>query len=293
MKELTVISGKGGTGKTSVLAAFATLTSGRIVLADCDVDAADLHLVMDPTIQRESEFRGGYEAVIEPEKCTGCGQCEEYCRFEAVREGVGGKRVIDPLLCEGCRVCAWFCPEKAVRCVEALSGHWYVSETRHGPMVHARLAVGGENSGKLVAEVRDAARKMAEERGLPTVLIDGPPGIGCSAIASMTGADQILVVTEPTSSGLHDLKRVASLGDHFRIPVAVCVNRWDINPAQTEVIEQWAEDQPCSVVGRVRYDRNVVRSQLERSSVVEYGPGGANDDICCVWTEIESLMNSD
>ena len=294
MKELVVISGKGGTGKTSLVASFAALAgsvgsrqagsahrsdsgqsgsrqahsagsgqAGNAVFADCDVDAADLHLVLAPTILRREEFRCGHEAIIRQKDCIGCGACLARCRFDAIRcvtKATCGPQsehafVIDPTACEGCGVCVWSCPVTAIDFPERRCGEWYVSDTRHGPMVHARLIPGGENSGKLVSKVRQAARTLAEEREADLILVDGPPGVGCAVIASVTGASQVLVVTEPTLSGAHDMARVLQLTRHFKIPTAICVNKWDLNTEMTERIESKARRVGAMPVGRVRYGR--------------------------------------
>ncbi len=288
MKELVVISGKGGTGKTSIVASFAALAQNA-VLADCDVDAADLHLVLSPEVQRTEAFSGGKRARIETEKCTGCGKCMEVCRFDAVSvDGVtspqGDKRYqIDPIACEGCGVCAWFCPENAIDFSEAINGQWFVSETRHGPMVHAALGIAEENSGKLVSTVREEARKIAQDTRRELIIIDGSPGIGCPVIASITGANLILVVTEPTLSGQHDLNRVADLAKHFGVTGLVCVNKWDLNPDMTAAIETQAVQRGLKVAGRIRYDRAVTEAQIHKQSVVEYQKNGCAEDINGVW----------
>ncbi len=286
MKELVIISGKGGTGKTSVTAAFAAL-AGQAVLADCDVDAADWHLLLQPQIRRREQFRSGHVAMIRPPDCTACGACQMHCRFDAVRQepGPGGRPVyrIEPVACEGCGVCVWQCPSKAIDFPERTSGEWYVSDTRWGPLVHARLHPGAENSGKLVARVREEARQLAQTRKLDLVLIDGPPGIGCPVIASITGAALVLIVTEPTLSGEHDLVRVLDLTRHFKIPALVCVNKWDINPAQTEAIERQAQQAGAGVAGRVRYDRAITRAQRAGKSVVELAEEAVSMDLQAVW----------
>jgi MinD superfamily P-loop ATPase len=289
LKELVIISGKGGTGKTSVTAAFAVL-AGRAVVADCDVDAADLHLVLSPRVLERHEFRSGHEAVILPEKCTGCGVCAASCRFEAVIAN-GGRPdgagyAVDPIACEGCGVCVRFCPEQAIDFRERLCGEWMVSETRCGPMVHARLGVAAENSGKLVSTVRREARRIAEEKNLSLVLIDGPPGIGCPVIASVTGASSVLVVTEPTVSGEHDLARVLSLARHFGISASICVNKWDLNAEMTERIETGALRQGARLAGRIRYDRAVTRAQIEEKAVVEIDAPSA-EDVRQLWAHLE------
>jgi len=328
MQELVVISGKGGTGKTSLVASFAVL-AGRPVIADCDVDAADLHLVLSPRVKERHEFRSGHEAVIRQDDCTGCGACLAHCRFGAVltpavqderrtsgrmrmscsdcaycersceartnaiigeiRETLGETRpaayAIDPFACEGCGVCVRFCPEKAIDFPERLSGEWMVSETRSGPMVHARLGVAAENSGKLVSLVRREARRIAEAENRPLIIVDGPPGIGCPVIASVTGATLVLAVTEPTVSGRHDLERVLSLTRHFDIPAAVCVNKWDLNVEMTERIEGEARKAGARIVGRIRYDRAVTLAQMRERAAVET-EAACVADIQLVWNEL-------
>jgi len=288
MKELVVISGKGGTGKTSLAASFAVLAD-RPVVADCDVDAADLHLVLSPRIKERHEFRSGHEAVIRQEDCIGCGACLAHCRFGAVR--MNGKSAgdatffIDPVACEGCGVCVRFCPEKAIDFPERLCGEWIISETRCGPMVHARLGVAAENSGKLVSTVRREARRIAEEELRSLVIVDGPPGIGCPVIASLTGATLVLAVTEPTVSGEHDLERVLSLTRHFSIPAVVCVNKWDLNPEMTKRIEDKARQAGARVVGRIRYDRAVTLAQMQERAVVET-EAPCVEDIQHIWNDL-------
>jgi MinD superfamily P-loop ATPase len=288
VQELVIISGKGGTGKTSIAASFAVL-AGRAVLADCDVDAADLHLILSPQVKRRAVFRSGHEAVIRAGDCVGCGDCERVCRFGAVRPVDSGqespKYAVDPVACEGCGVCVRFCPEEAIDFPERTCGEWFVSETRCGPMVHARLGIAAENSGKLVSLVRAQAREVAETRGLDVVLIDGSPGIGCPVIASLTGAKLALVVTEPTVSGEHDLERVLQLTKHFGIPAAVCVNKWDLNPSMTERIEHTARARGAAVAGRVRYDPGVTSAQIRAQAVVECESETGND-VRDLWKEV-------
>jgi MinD superfamily P-loop ATPase len=288
MKELVIISGKGGTGKTSITAAFAVLAD-QPVIADCDVDAADLHLILSPQINERHEFRSGHEAVICEENCVGCGTCMENCRFDAVRmkEDASGKSrfFIDPVGCEGCGVCVRFCPEQAIDFPERICGEWMISETRCGPMVHARLGVAAENSGKLVSMVRQEARRIAEERQSSLIIVDGPPGIGCPVIASVTGASLVLVVTEPTVSGEHDLERVLSLTRHFNIPAAICVNKWDINPEKTNHIERKARQAKVQIAGRIRYDRSVTLAQIQELAVVETDSPCAAD-IKLIWEQL-------
>jgi MinD superfamily P-loop ATPase len=284
MKELVVISGKGGTGKTSVTAAFAVLAH-RPVIADCDVDAADMHLVLAPTVTRREEFRSGHEAVIRRERCTGCGVCRNLCRYDAVRTLEDGTCAVDPIACEGCGVCVRFCPVQAIDFPECLCGEWMVSDTRCGPMVHARLGVAAENSGKLVATVRREARAIAEEGAHDLILVDGPPGIGCPVIASLSGATMVLAVTEPTVSGEHDLERVLSLTRHFKLPAAVCVNKWDLNPEMTGRIEDKARQAGARIAGRIRYDRAVTQAQMQKRAAVEID-AACGEDIVGIWKNL-------
>ncbi len=297
MKELVIISGKGGTGKTSIVASFAALAGStgsrqatNAVLADCDVDAADLHLVLEPTIRKREEFRCGHEAVIRQADCTGCGICLVRCRFGAVRmtKGAAGEAVftIDSTACEGCAVCVHQCPVKAIDFPERVSGEWYESDTRHGPMVHARLTPGGENSGKLVSKVRERARALAEERNADWILVDGPPGVGCAVIASISGASRVLIVTEPTLSGAHDMARVLELTRHFNIPTAVCVNKWDLNEEMATRIEAEARRAGSAIGGRVRYDKGVTKAQLMGRAVVETDGAPSGNDIRVVWENL-------
>jgi len=295
MKELVVISGKGGTGKTSVVAAFASLASNK-VLADCDVDAADLHLVLQPEVRSRHEFRCGHEAVINPQTCKGCGFCLSQCRFEAIQPVVAKAGIVyrvEPLACEGCGVCVDVCPAKAIDFPERLAGEWRLSDTRHGPMVHARLGIAAENSGKLVSLVRQQARQLAKNENKDLVLVDGPPGIGCPVIASITGASLVLIVTEPTLSGQHDLKRVAELARHFHIPTVACINKWDLNPGMSEAIEASALALGAKPLGRIRYDRAVTAAQVAGKSVLEFSTDGVSRDIKDLWISIESLLGSD
>jgi MinD superfamily P-loop ATPase len=283
IREITVISGKGGTGKTSLAASFAVLAKDA-VLADCDVDAADLHLLLSPEIRQEHNFQSGRLARIVPERCTGCGLCLKNCRFGAVSEVAGGYSV-SPESCEGCGVCVRACPAGAVDFPERDCGRWMISDTRCGPMVHARLVAAAENSGKLVSIVRGQARMLAQKTGRRLILTDGPPGIGCPVIASLTGASLAVVVTEPTVSGEHDLMRVLSLAGHFKVPAAVCVNKWDLNPEMAGRIEKRAGDTGARMAGRIRYDPGVTRAQIEARTVVEADTPSAGD-IRAVWKAI-------
>jgi MinD superfamily P-loop ATPase len=290
MNELVVISGKGGTGKTSVLASFAALAKDA-VLADCDVDAADLHLVLNPAIEGKGEFKSGHEAVIRSQDCTRCGVCLTHCRFDAITKENGTAPdetvfTVDPVSCEGCGVCVHFCPVHVISFPERVCGEWFVSTTRFGPMVHARLAIAAENSGRLVSLVRKGAKLIAEQQGRNLILVDGPPGIGCPVISSLTGATAVLAVTEPTLSGEHDLERVLSLAGHFRIRTAVCVNKWDINADATQRIERRAVALGAVIVGRIPYDRAVTDAQVQGKTVVEHGDGPAARGIRQTWGKL-------
>jgi len=293
--ELVVISGKGGTGKTSVVASLAALAR-PVVLADCDVDAADLPLVLEPAIQERHSFVGGNKARIKPGHCVACGKCEELCQFEAIFfDGPGNGRVaktfrVDSLACEGCGVCAYFCAEQAIAFGPAECGQWFVSQTRCGPMVHARLDPAAGNSGKLVSQLRQKAKELAARHG-GLILGDGSPGIGCPVIASVTGADLVLIVAEPTCSGWHDLARVWQLCRHFNLPAAVCVNKWDINEPITAQIEARAAEWGLSFAGRVRYAPEVSEAQIHRQAMVEYAPAaGISKDLIQLWEFLDSRL---
>ena len=278
MKELVVLSGKGGTGKTSIVASFAALAQSK-VLADCDVDAADLHLVLQPTMRVNHEFWSGQVAIIDEEKCTQCGLCQDLCRFGAISDFR-----VDPVSCEGCGFCFHICPAEAIIMKENMSGHWFISDTKYGPLVHARLGIAQENSGKLVALVRQQARGIAESGRLDYIISDGPPGIGCPVISSLSGADLALLVTEPTQSGIHDLERVLDVCRHFGIPALVCVNKYDINEDNTRRIEDYCLGQGLKVVARIPFDNVVTEAIVKGVPVVEHAQGR-------VTTEIESLWH--
>ena len=289
MKELTILSGKGGTGKTTVCAAFAALATNK-VLSDCDVDAADLHLLLDPTVQHEEDFSGGRTPQIDYRLCMKCGHCQPLCRFEAIHQEEDGSCVIDPLACEHCGLCALACPNRAIRMVEAVNGRWFISETRFGALVHARLGIGEDNSGKLVTLVRREARHIAEREGAALLINDGPPGIGCPATAAITGTDGVLIVTEPTVSGLHDLRRVIGLCRHFRLPVLVCINKYDINEAQTALIQQECRADGVPVVGLIPFEPTVSRALVARKTVVDFDCGQATAAVIETWDKVQRTL---
>jgi MinD superfamily P-loop ATPase len=284
MKQIAVVSGKGGTGKTSIMASLAALARGRATLADCDVDAPDLHLILKPEIRERREFYGIKKAFIDQSKCTSCGQCEENCRFDAVKD-----QQIDPMRCEGCGVCYLVCPAEAITMKDQLSGYAFISDTRFGPMVHAELFPGEEASGKLVTMVREMAREVTELGGLDLVIIDGSPGIGCPVIASITGSDLVLIVTEPTVSGVHDLERILGVVEHFGIRPLVCINKFDLNPDAASQIEEHCKDIGVEVVGRVPFHSSVVEAMVRGQAVVE-GEGPAADTIRELWVRLSKEL---
>jgi len=294
VKELVVISGKGGTGKTSVVAALATLAEHKI-LADCDVDASNLHLVLEPRVLREEVFSGSKGARIDPDRCTGCGKCYDLCRFESIRrrptDGGGAAYEVDPLACEGCGVCVRFCPEEAISFEPLNNGRWYVSETRHGPMVHARLDAGGENSGKLVTLIRQRARQLGMERGLSLLLVDGSPGVGCPVIASLSGSDMALLVSEPTVAGRHDFLRVAELAAHFGVSAVLCVNKWDLNPEISASLEEEARARGIEPIGRIRYSPVFTQAQRRGVSILECEDAGVSEDVTALWEQLRPLVS--
>jgi MinD superfamily P-loop ATPase len=284
MKELVVLSGKGGTGKTSIVASFAALARSK-VMCDCDVDAADLHLVLQPTIRENHEFRSGQVAVIDEEKCTQCGLCQDLCNFGAISDFRA-----DPVSCEGCGFCYHICPAEAITMKENISGHWFISDTRYGPLVHARLGIAQENSGKLVALVRQQARQIAESYGLNYVISDGPPGIGCPVISSLSGANLALLVTEPTRSGIHDLERVLGVCRHFNVPALVCINKYDINEDNTRQIEDYCLGQGLKTPAKIPFDNVFTESIVKGIPVVEYSRDGVANNIESLWQSIYRLL---
>ncbi len=282
MKELIVISGKGGTGKTSLMAAFASLAENK-VLCDADVDAADLHLIMNPAVRKQSDFQSGYTADIDREKCTECGLCLDLCRWSAIND----EYEVNPIECEGCGVCVYFCPEKAIDFPLNTCGEWYISDTRFGPMVHARLGIAEENSGKLVSLVRQEAKKLGEDKGLDLILTDGPPGVGCPVIASIGGASAVLIVTEPTISGKHDMERVVQLSAYFKVPAMICVNKFDLNVELTREIENYGKEKDLICVGRIPFDPVFTKAMVQAQTVFEYNTDSETiRDIRNIWGKV-------
>jgi MinD superfamily P-loop ATPase len=284
IKQLAIVSGKGGTGKTTIAAAFAALSKNK-VMVDCDVDAADLHLLLQPKVLIQEKYFGGRSPHVDSEKCTQCGLCTEVCRFDAIDNGM-----VNPIACEGCGFCSHICPENAIIMKKAFSGDWFVSETTYGPFVHALLGIGEENSGKLVTVVRKKAMEVAQERGLELILIDGPPGIGCPVTASLTGVDLILAITEPTLSGIHDLERILKLSDHFKIPSMVCINKFDINLENAQQISSCCEDNGSRLLGRIPYEPKVVEALVERKTVMDYPCNGVQGIVLNMWKDLEKTL---
>ncbi|MCX5887833.1 MAG: ATP-binding protein [Deltaproteobacteria bacterium] len=265
MHELVVLSGKGGTGKTSLVGALAALERNQ-VLCDADVDAADLHLLLEPTILERHDFYAGHRAVIREDRCLKCGDCLNWCRFQAIAEDFR----VNPLLCEGCGVCWSLCPADAVDFPENLCGEWFFSETRLGPLVHACLGVAAENSGKLVALVRQEARRVAENQGREWIITDGPPGLGCPVIASLGDASAVLIVTEPSVSGQHDLERIAALVDHFRLPSFVLVNKADLHWPSARAIRRFCDLKGYNFLGYLPFTPSFTQAQVEGKTILEY-----------------------
>jgi len=284
MKEIVVLSGKGGTGKTSIVGSLAAL-AGRKVLADCDVDAADLYLLLKPSVKQDNEFWSGQVASIDPDKCVQCELCQGLCRFNAIKDCK-----VDPVSCEGCGFCYQVCPVGAVTMNKNLSGHLFVSETKYGPLVHARLGIAQENSGKLVAQVRQQAKKIAEEQGLDYIISDGPPGIGCPVISSLSGASLALLVTEPTLSGMHDLERVLEVCRHFGVPAMVCINKHDINEENAREIESQCSAQGIAVAAKIPFDNVVTEALVRGVPVVEYSNGRVSEEMKSLWEKISSVL---
>lgn len=280
-----MISGKGGTGKTSITAAFASLAKNA-VLADCDVDAADLHLILKPSIKKTIGFHGLKIASIDKDQCIDCKKCHTSCRFDAIDEEIN----LIKESCEGCGVCAYVCPVDAISMADRDSGFAYVSETRFGPMAHAVLKTAEEASGKLVTVVRNNAKMLAEEKEKDIIIIDGPPGIGCPVIASITGVDLVLIVTEPTLSAIHDLERILGVAHHFKIPAVVCINKYDINLDNTRKIEQYCKNNDIEVVGKLPYDNIVTEAMIREKNVIEFSDGDLSDRIIDMWNGIRGML---
>jgi len=284
MKEVVILSGKGGTGKTSIVGSFAALAKNK-VMADCDVDAADLHLLLSPSVREENELWSGQVAIIDEERCTQCGLCQDVCRFDAIKD-----LRVDPISCEGCGFCSHVCPVEAITMKECLSGHWFISDTKYGMLVHARLEIAQENSGKLVALVRQQAKEIAQRDGLDYIISDGPPGIGCPVVSSLSGANLALLVTEPTLSGIHDLERVLGVCHHFGVPALVCINKHDINEDNTCQIERYCQNQGAEIAAKIPFDNAVTEAIVHGLPVVEHSEGKVTHEIESLWRRITQAL---
>jgi len=286
MQELVILSGKGGTGKTSLVASFAPLANNS-AFCDADVDAADLHLLLSPQNRASHDFKGGCEAVIQPDRCSACGICRDMCQWDAINASFK----VDPVACEGCGVCVWFCPENAIDFPVKTCGEWFVADTRFGPLVHARLGIAEENSGKLVSLVRQAVKSLAVREGRELILTDGPPGVGCPVIASLGGAAGLVIVTEPTVSGLHDLKRVVQLAAHFNVPAMVCINKYDLNCAITTEIETYADTNGLPLVGKIPLEPAFIEAMVQGQTIMEFSPRSpAAGKIEEIWYKIKTKL---
>ena len=281
MKELVVISGKGGTGKTSIVASFAALAKNKIMV-DCDVDAADLHLILNPEIKKITEFYSGKEAKIDPNLCKKCGRCIELCRFDAISEDFA----VNEIKCEGCGVCFYNCPHNAIKFESKKSGDWFESDTRFGKLIHAKLGAAEENSGKLVSEIKNYARLVAKKNNNDLIITDGSPGIGCPVIASISGAHLVLIVTEPTLSGIHDAERVYELTEHFKIPACVCINKYDLNLELTDKFKNFCNEKNIKLVGKIPYSKDFTNAQIKGLSLIEYSDNEVSAEIKNMWNQI-------
>lgn len=290
---IAVASGKGGTGKTTVAAGLADLAAAerRLVLADADVDAANLELLLAPSLLETHEFVAGEVAAIDAQACICCGRCAEACRFDAIgRDPAGGAYRIDPGACEGCAACYYVCPEAAVVLSDRHSGRWFASQTRYGPLLHAHLFAGQENSGKLVTRLRQEAMVRANESGADLVVVDGPPGIGCPVIAAVSGVDLALMVTEPSVSGLHDLERILGVAQHFRVPAVVVVNKADLNPARTREVESFCASRGIPVIGRLPYDAAVITWLTRGEPITSEPEGPVARAVRAVWQALSETL---
>ena len=288
MKEITILSGKGGTGKTTITSAIASVAK-QAVICDNDVDAADLHLILQPRVLETNTFFGAWQAQIKQDKCDQCGTCQEHCRFDAIQKNKMGNYIINPIKCEGCRLCERVCPSNAILSIRNSNNFWFVSATRLGDFVHAKMGPGEENSGKLVTQVRTKAKDIAEHTKAQYILNDGPPGIGCATISSLTGTNLVLIIVEPTKSGLHDAKRLVDLIKSFNIDSFIVINKYDINEEVTRKIEDYAASESIEVIAKIPFDNEMVEAMLEGKTIVEYNPGSLiSEHIKKIWKSIKN-----
>jgi len=285
MKQIVVISGKGGTGKTVITGSFAALAKNK-VMADCDVDAADLHLLLEPAIKERHQFQSGKTAKVDKKLCKQCGKCISVCRFDAISEDFK----IDPISCEGCAFCSFICPVGAIKMEENVSGEWFISDTRFGPMVHAKLGIAEENSGKLVSLVRKQAKDLAEKKNCDWVIVDGAPGIGCPVIASLSGIDRAVVITEPTLSGLHDADRVINVARHFKIETRLVINKYNLNLNMTKKIEKYCQEHNVELIGKISFDKSVVKAMVEGKTIIEYQDRKVKNEIINIWGKLQKEL---
>lgn len=271
MTEITILSGKGGTGKTSITAALASL-SRNTIFCDCDVDAADLHLILKPKTQFKEVFEGAWLAEIDTESCSHCGLCMEYCRYEAISINKDNQYQINPFQCEGCRLCERVCPSEAIASKRSTNNFWYISETRFGKMVHAHMGAGEENSGKLVSHVRKHAKKLAKKHNHEIILNDGPPGIGCPVISSLSGTHLVLLIIEPSKSGIHDIKRLIALVRDFKIPMKAIINKYDINIEKTEELKYYLIQEKIELLELIKFDQQFTEAMVQEQSIIEFAP---------------------
>lgn len=287
MKQIVVISGKGGTGKTVITGSIIALAKNK-VSADCDVDAADLHLLLSPEIKESHVFKSGVTAFINKDLCTECGLCRKICRFDAVSDNF----VIDPVSCEGCSFCSHVCPVGAIEMQENTSGEWYVSDTRFGSLVHAKLGIAEENSGKLVSLVREQAKELAQKQKAEWVIVDGAPGVGCPVIASLSGIDCAVVVTEPTLSGLHDAERVIKVAKHFGVESKMVINKYDLNLDMVKKIERYCRKNGIEILGKVPFDKNIVKAMVNGKTFMESGKSKASEELVNIWKKLSNSFKT-
>jgi len=290
MKQVVIISGKGGTGKTFITSSIAAIANNKVI-SDCDVDAADLHLMLSPVVKEKHIFKSGKVAIVDKKSCTGCNQCIDVCRFDAITpfEDVVN---IDPISCDGCGICARICPVGAIKMEEKVSGEWYISETKYGTMVHAKLNIAEENSGKLISVIRKKASEIAEAEKKDFVIIDGSPGIGCPVISSISGTDCAIVVTEPTMSGLHDAKRVVQTARHFGVSPCIIINKYDLNIDMSDKIEDFAREEKINIIGKIPFDKIVVESITNGIPLVEYSKGKIVDNLYAIWEKVLNILDT-
>jgi len=288
-KQIAVISGKGGTGKTTLAGSLSVLFSNHVI-ADCDVDSSNMHLILKPNIKETSEYKAGHKAEIVESQCIGCGKCQSVCRYDAIHIKDNEKYSVDPFACEGCKACVLVCPTKAIDFVLNHPGDYFISDTKYGPFVHAELKPGEEMSGGLVAQVRKQALKMAVDDRKAVVVIDGAPGIGCPATSSLTGTDYAILVTEPTVSGIHDMKRMMEVIEHFKISYSVVINRYDMNMEKSKEIEEFCNQKNISVLGKIAFDKAVNRANSNEMPVVECEDSKAAEAIRGIFQELTREM---